>query len=135
MINLRHHCCPTKFRVQEINTLKSGILMVSEPNDACNDLAEMSDIFPFRSNSKEKDCGILRPRGRVEVYWWWKTSTWYVLTIFLYGPHHMFDTCITVQWSAWLTHTRPDPPSLEVGFRSCTCVTVLTCSNVVGTPS
>jgi len=57
--------------------------MVGEQNDACNDLAEMADIFPFRSNPEEKDCGILRPRGRVEVYWWWKTSTWYVSDHFL----------------------------------------------------
>jgi hypothetical protein len=57
--------------------------MVGEENDACNGLAEMSVIFAFRSNPEEKDCAILRPRGRVEVYWWWKTSAWYVSDRFL----------------------------------------------------
>jgi hypothetical protein len=107
--------------------------MVGEQNDACNnDLAEMFLLDPTRKKRIVEYCD---PEDVWKYIGGGKRLPGMFLTFFLYGPHHMFDTCITVQWSAWLTHTRPDPPSLEVGFRSCTRVTVLTCSNGVGTPS
>ncbi|KAG1823480.1 uncharacterized protein BJ212DRAFT_1261970 [Suillus subaureus] len=37
------------------------------------------------------------------------------LFLILASPFYSFLSCLlcAVQWSAWLTHTRPDPPSIE----------------------
>jgi NADH dehydrogenase [ubiquinone] 1 alpha subcomplex assembly factor 2 len=46
----------------------------------------------------------------------------YVLVSDLTFPLLLILSCLlcAVQWSAWLTHTRPDPPSIEVGHNNLT---------------